>query len=404
MDYYQPTSFRQKILKVFRLYKILFLKDLSPKTPVTQKCFAVLMVVPSVDRVGGYERQALELSQSLTETGNFVTIVSHPAGSFPKREFRNGFLVHRLQGSGTALFFRLVLFLVAKRKRFDILHAHGVTGFSLTAARLTALFGKPVCLKPATRDDLHTIFSKSSFQHSLYKRWLKRIDHWIAISKELKEEFVSCKVPESKIYCVPNFVNSVKFTKASPERKEVLRKRFSISSNQVVFLFLGRLEKRKGVEYLLEAWKKDPCGTLWIVGSGPEEDRLKRQAQEKGFEHIQFHGSTLTPLDYYQAADVFVLPSLKEGFPNVLLEAMSCSLPCIATEIGGVVDLLKNDEQGLLVKASSIDPLSEAMRRAADSPADRIRWSKNAIETVRNKYDRSQVTAQYLQLYSRWLR
>ncbi|MCI0411527.1 glycosyltransferase family 4 protein [bacterium] len=404
MDYYQPTSFGQKIQKVFRLYKILFLKDLSPATPVTQKCFALMMVVPSVDRVGGYERQALELSQSLTETGNLVSIVSHPAGSFPKREFRNGFLVHRLEGSGITLFFRLALFLFAKRKRFDMLHAHGVTGFSLIAARLAALLGRPVCLKPATRDDLNTIVSKSSLKHRFYKRWLKRIDHWIVISRELKEELASCNVPESKIHCVPNFVNSVKFTKASPERREVLRKRFSIPSNQVVFLFLGRLEKRKGVDYLLEAWRMDPCGILWIVGSGSEEERLKKQAESQGLPNIQFHGSTLKPLDYYQAANVFVLPSIKEGFPNVLLEAMSCGLPCIATEIGGVVDLLQQDQQGLLVETAAIEPLSKALRRAADSRADRMRWSMSAMQTVRDKYDRSQVTAQYLQLYSQWLR
>jgi glycosyltransferase involved in cell wall biosynthesis len=404
MDYYQPTSFKQKVLKVFRLYKILFLKDLSPKTPITQKRFAVLMVVPSVDRVGGYERQALELSQSLTESGNLVTIISHPAGTFPKREFRNGFLVYRLQGSGVALFLRLSQFLFIKRKRFDLLHAHGVTGFSVIAARLATLFGKTVCIKPATSGDLYTIFSKSSLKHSLYERWFKQIDHWIAISQELKKELMSCEVSENKIHCVPNFVNSMKFTKASPERRELLRKRFSISSNQVVFLFLGRLEKRKGVQYLLEAWKKQPCGALWIVGSGPEEDRLKKQAQEKGYEQIQFHGSTLKPLDYYQAADVFVLPSLKEGFPNVLLEAMSCGLPCIATKIGGVVDLLKEDVQGLLVEAAAIDPLSKAMRHVADSSEDRIRWSKNAIETAQDKYDRSKITARYLQLYSQWLR
>jgi len=399
MSYYKATNRVEKLQKILQLFR-LFAVTRKNRKKVQSKMYSVFMVIPELDRLGGYEKQGLQLAGALAQSGNLVSIISDRTGNFPPREFRNGFLIHRLGGFKLLLFFRLIVFLASRRRTFQLMHVHGVTGFSVIAAWIGRMLGKPVCLKAATRDDLRNVFSSRGLKSRLYRRILKNIPNMIAVSEELGQEMQSCGIPPARITRIPNFVNSVKFTVPSPDRKQILRRKHGVSDSTVVFLCLCRLEKRKGVEFLLQAWKEYPGGVLWIVGGGPEEENLKELAEHLKLSQVVFFGTQLAPLDYYQAADVFVFPSTKEGFPNVLLEAMSCGLPCISSAIGGVTDLLLQDLQGLLVPPGDPLALSEAMRKAHSSP-DRKRWSAGARMTVEENYDISRITAAYLNLYSR---
>jgi glycosyltransferase involved in cell wall biosynthesis len=400
VNYYRPTSFSEKVKKIFLIFIDFFRSNLNPARKREPLAYSILMLVPQVDRVGGYERQALELSFSLTEIGNFVSVLTNQRQRFPAREFRNGFLITRLNGSTPVVLFQLFRFLITRKKRFQILHAHGVTGFSLTAARIAKFLKKPVCLKPATSEDVRTIVQSKSTKTFFYKRWLRKIDCLIAISLELKDEMLSCGIEQDRIAFIPNAVDTRKFIPATTTRKQQLRKRFGVTLDDTMFLFMGRFEKRKGADVLLRAWQELEEGILWIVGAGAEESALQKIAKELRLQRVQFLGGTLNPLDYYQAADVFILPSIQEGFPNVILEAMSCGLPCIASEIGGVTDILKQDSQGILVPPGDPDALSEAMKRILSSQKDRIRWSQSALRTVQENYNFDRVLADYVNLYS----
>lgn len=404
MNYYRPTSFTERVKKILQLYWNFFTRDIASKQAIALQPLSILMIVPQLDRLGGYERQALELSGSLVQGGNLVMIVTEQRGKFPSREFRNGFLIHRLNGTGIFFLARLLGFLFARRSRVHVVHCHGVTGFTLIASRIAKMLVQPVVLKAATRDDVRSIFQSKSVKCVLYRSWFRKIDRWIAISTELKEEILSCDIPEERIIRIPNAVHHEKFTALPSEQKNVLRAEAGITSDQTVFLFVGRLEKRKGVDVLLHAWQKQEVGVLWIVGAGQEEPNLKKLSEDLGLSRVKFFGTTLNPLTYYQTADVFVFPSLKEGFPNVLLEAMSCGLPCISTEIGGVADILKEDLQGILVPPNDPDRLSGAMIRMASSSGDRLRWSQAAAKTVRDQYDFSVITGLYISLYSGLMR
>jgi len=403
MKYGQPTSLPQKIHKLLQLFAMFFRIRSRPAVRTPAQCaLSVLMVVPQIDRMGGYEKQALQLAGSLTLGGNFVTILSDQTGNFPPKEFRNGFLICRIPARGPRTKWNLFLstagFFWKKRKTFQIVHGHGITGLSLFGARAAKLAGRPVVLKPATSEDISRIFSQHDLKHRIYQRWLKLVG-FIAISQQLKDELKTCGIPESRIDAISNFVDTLKFEIPTHDRKNALRSKFSAGS-QTLFLFLGRLEKRKGVDFLLRAWKKAAPGILWIVGSGPEERALKQLSSELGLQNVSFHGPTQTPLDFYQAADVFVFPSLKEGSPNVMLEAMSCGLPCIATRIGGIVDLMNDGSEGLLVEPGSASALAEAINRAGTNLEDRKQWSYQAAKTARERFDISLITARYLRLYS----
>jgi len=406
MQYYQPTSFLQKIRKLLQLFRLFFQARthaaLWQPGPTTS---SVLMVVPQLDRMGGYEKQAVQLAGSLTLSGNFITILSDQTGNFPRKEFRNGFLIYRISSHGSRskwnLLFSTLMFFCKKRRSFQIVHCHGITGLSIFAARVGRWLGRPAVLKPATKDDISSIFSLNSLKHRTYRRWLNKME-FVAISEELKREMQASGIQESRIHVISNFVNTSKFEVVTEDRRMALRTRFS-AADRDIFLFLGRLEKRKGVDLLLRAWKECSPGLLWIVGTGQEEQTLQKLSSDLELRNIHFHGPTQTPLDYYQAADVFVFPSLKEGSPNVVLEAMSCGLPCIATRIGGIVDLIRHECEGYLVEPGSVAALAEAIKQAGARPEDRKKWADQAAKTARERFDISRITALYVDLYSEML-
>jgi glycosyltransferase involved in cell wall biosynthesis len=393
VNYYRPTSSRQKIKKLGQLFSISRHVSRKPVGNPSQNTFSILMIVPNLDRIGGYEIQAQRLSAKLADLGHLVTVVTNEAKG-AEREFRNGFMIRRI-GSGIARLF----FYLRRRASHAIMHVHGICGFSLFAIRLASHFRIPTVLKVATRGDVSALYKNDGTKQNLYRHWLKKTNCFIAVSEEIANEIESVGVERSRILRVPNFVDTVFFNKSSFERKEQIRQRLKTGADQTVFLCLGRLEKRKGVDILLRAWKN--AGVLWIVGNGPEEDRLREFSRELKLQNITFFGATDRPLPFYQAADVFVLPSLAEGAPNVLLEAMSCGLPVIATRIGGIVDQIDHQQQGLLVSAGSSEELSAAMEFAAAHPDERNKWSREAQSRVREKFDIEKITQRYVELYAK---
>jgi glycosyltransferase involved in cell wall biosynthesis len=131
-------------------------------------------------------------------------------------------------------------------------------------------------------------------------------------------------------------------------------------------LFVGRLHPIKGVRYLILAMnkvhEKKPEARLILVGDGEEREMLEALSIQLGIQkYIQFVGEL--PHEKVQTfmhqADVFVLPSLSEGLPNVILEAMACGLPIVATRVGGIPDLIKNGVHGYLVEAKKPDEIAE---------------------------------------------
>jgi len=144
-----------------------------------------------------------------------------------------------------------------------------------------------------------------------------------------------------------------------------LRNRFGIGDDASVVLSVGRLSREKAHIDLLEAFellreiKPDISLKLIIVGAGPERSRLEAAAESLGCrEQVVFTGQVIDAQPFYAIADVFALPSLSEGSPNVVLEAMAANLPIVATAVGGVPEIIENNESALLVPPN--DPPSLA--------------------------------------------
>ena len=404
MSFYKPTTVPQKIFKLLQLFWYFLIVRQSKRVKQNSATHAgILMVVSKLDRIGGLELQALELSSALIRHGCLITILTDSIDDSPAIEFRSGFIIRRLPPSTqpVRLFLSLLYFMFQQRHSFELLHAHGLTGFTIVSLWLAKFLGRHSLLKGATQDDFNNIFQRNEWKHRLYRKWILETDCFIAVSEEMKKEMIACGISEDRIKHIPNAVNTNKFTPVSEERKHSLRKRFLLSSEQTVFLFLGRLEARKAIDILLQAWEKCSPGFLLIVGTGPEERRLKQIIAD--LQNVVIKAESRSPVDYYQCADVFVFPSMKEGFPGVVLEAMSCGLPCIATRIGGVTDQMEHGKQGMLVSAGNAEELANAIQYVALNPEERRAWSKEAREIVLRRFDVSRISADYRFLYAELL-
>ena len=184
-------------------------------------------------------------------------------------------------------------------------------------------------------------------------------------------------------------------------------KRLIPDENKFIFLFVGRLVKDKGVEELLTAFgnfhKRHPDSKLVCVGGIEENDSpLSPEALEylKNGEDIISTGFQKDVKPYMAVADVFVFPSYREGFPNVILQACSMELPVIATDITGSNEIITDGVNGFLVPVKSVAELEEKMELLYKNHQMREKFSKNGREIIERKFKQEEVWNALLDVYN----
>lgn len=173
-----------------------------------------------------------------------------------------------------------------------------------------------------------------------------------------------------------------------------IRQSLGIPAEAFAFAFTGRLVKDKGINELVSAFAeladKHPSAHLLLIGpQEPELDPLQPETQELIAGHPCIHspGSCSNVPEMLEAADAFVFPSYREGFPNALLEAQAMSLPCIATDICGCNEIIADGENGLLIPARAAAPLRDAMDTIISMPAaERSHMGHTARRQIEEKF------------------
>jgi len=167
------------------------------------------------------------------------------------------------------------------------------------------------------------------------------------------------------------------------------RAQLGVERNAELVLFVGRLDPAKGIEELLEAFaslaSRRPNLRLAFVGDGPGGEHLRSKSRHLALgDRIILNGpcSSEGVADWLSAANVLALPSYNEGYPNVVIEALSCGRPVIATNVGGILELV-NDESGILIAPRDSRRLADAIEKAMDR-----RWDEHSIsEQFRRGWD-----------------
>lgn len=200
----------------------------------------------------------------------------------------------------------------------------------------------------------------------------KRASKVILLSKRLMPRAEEFGVEENKTVVVPSGVDCVYFNPERPEikkRANRLREELGISERITVGC-IGRLVPAKGLTYLMSALRQihevHNGIALVIVGDGPEKANLEAIAKDLEIKTI-FTGWQTNTRPYYKLMDIFVLPSLYEGLPNVVLEAMAMGKPVIATDVGGNPDLIVNGRNGFLVPVRDSGHIAAALKKLVEN-------------------------------------
>jgi len=208
-------------------------------------------------------------------------------------------------------------------------------------------------------------------------RWsLKKATHVISVSQDMKRTLIGLGIPPEKISVVYNGVDRTLFR---PMPQKQCRKQLGTDPAEKNILFVGSLEEVKGVETLLASFDmllghgpQQAPYKLYMIGSGSLLHRLQQMIRIMGLEDSVFllgNRSSQEVALWMNACDLFCLPSIREGLPNVILEALSCSRPIVATKVGGIPELLQNYQPAEMVAPHDVHSLFEGLRAGLARPS-----------------------------------
>lgn len=367
----------------------------------------------------GAGAQAFRLAEKLTARGVSVSILTaRHSADLPPQEQLTGFSVYRLPilrfGRLRPFSFSVIAAwqLLLHHRRFDIIHIHGAYWRILPVLLVAKLCRRKSVVKMTQlgTDDPQTIRRRRCGR--LLYRILALADAVVSTSRDLAESYRQSSLPLDKLARIPNGVDTVLFRPADDSTRRSTRSRLDLPRDTQLVIFVGRVGYRKGTDVLFRAWKtvteKTPSTWLILVGPIGENDAVPKDKPpiEPGLSDVPQTlplGYQANVPDYLRAADIFVLPTRMEGLPNALLEAMATGLPCIASNIGGNVDLIVNGETGLVFESENAEQLTDLLLRLLRSDAQRREFGRRARETVEARYAITQVAEQYITLYEQLL-
>ncbi|MFA5157729.1 MAG: glycosyltransferase family 4 protein [Patescibacteria group bacterium] len=280
-----------------------------------------------------------------------------------------------------------------------IIHAHGPRAASFCRYALQAK-ERFVYTEHIWNSDYHL---KSPLNSWLQKNGLraisKRADIIFAVSNSVKKFLVEVfKLNGKDVVVIPNAIEI-----------ETEPKKASRAEDKLLIGTIGSLNKQKGHIYLIQAIervvKSLPKTRLEIVGDGPEKEKIQREIKKLGLEsRVQLLGKIDKPKRLLKNWDIFVLPSLSETFGLVVLEAFESKVPVIATKVGGLPELITNNDNGILVPPADPDKLSKAILYLLVEKKVRNGLAEEAYKLLKEKYDWSKIIKEIEREYYKLIR
>jgi L-malate glycosyltransferase len=303
---------------------------------------------------------------------------------------------YSLSGLSTLLF--LIRFM--RTKKIDIIQTH-----FLHADILGSIAGRCAGVKKIVTTRRDEGFWRSTRQLFL-NRFFNRFTDGIAVNSEAVRRVVSRdeNILPGRIFRIYNGIDLERFY-ASEEIKQTTRRSLGLRSNDTVIGVVANMRHPiKGQRYLIEAMplilKSISNAQLLLVGDGPLRANFEALAESLGVRsHIHFLGVRRDINALLNAMDIYCLPSLTEGFSNSLLEAMACQKPCVATEVGGNPEIVKNGETGFLVPPQNSRALAESILDLAQQPFMRSKMGEAGFDRVQQQFSIRKMVLEYEQFY-----
>jgi len=235
---------------------------------------------------------------------------------------------------------------------------------------------------------------------------VKFSDIFISITDEIQEDMRFFNIPERKIFRINNGVNTAIFCPVTPSEKRSMKKYLGLPDIEIV-TYVGLMKPEKGLPILLEAWAETVISQtkLHLLIVGPKQPIIEYKSLLKLVEELNIENSvTFTGCrdnisDYLKASSIFVLPSILEGFSNAVLEAMSCGLPGVFTDIPGIRTAINHGVNGLLVKPGNSEMLANAIISLLLNKDMANNLGEEARKTILEEFSVNKIVQQYINAY-----
>lgn len=359
--------------------------------------------------IGGLAISTGRLGESLVSAGHDVRLFA-PTGGLPpsiRQNLRSDgvrvtrFGAHKRVDDTLADWFELLVE-EYKREPFDVIHAYFLPMAGFVGAYAGKYLNVPSVAAIRGNDIERAAFDPSKFSHVTYA--LQNASAATANASVLAKKAKA--LIDREIHLIPNGIDTERFKPM--ERNEALAETVKVEGERSkVVGFVGELREKKGLAALLSGCaqliKKTPA-TLLIIG------QIRDGEDKKAFEEFKTSNPQL-PITvtghiphkdmpaYYSLMDVFVHPSLRDGMPNALLEAMACGKPVLATPVGGALDVIEDGKNGMLANVNDANDLAEKILGLLESPEKRAALGKNARESILNRFTPEKELQANLEVY-----
>jgi len=359
----------------------------------------VAFLLPTIDRIGGAERQVLLLAQGLADRNWKVSVIAlSGTGGNSAAQLRShgiAFCSLRMRKGLADPRGWLRLYRWLRRHQPSILHTH------LPHAALMARFSRLIAPIRVLVETIHSPAIGSLSRRVAYRFSASQTDAIAGVSCAAAEPWLAARMlNDASLTIIPNGID-LNHWKRDPELRHATRKNLSLG-DEFVWLAIGRLDPVKDHATLLRAFAKAPGkARLFIAGTGSLESALRSQAALLGIENnVHFLGFQSDVLSWMQAADGYVLSSRWEGLPMAFLEASACELPAVFTDIPAMREFFRDRYDRPVIPVGDSDALAAAMNAMMGLPDDeRRKLGTAARELLTRRFSLASVLDQWENAY-----
>ena len=367
-----------------------------------------ILYIITKGRFGGAQRYLLDLTSNLKNSCD-ITVAYGEGDALAQKLKENGIRTIQIEGLGRDI--KLLgdvkamrnIHKLLKKERPDVLHLNSskAAGLGSLAARFAGI--KKIVVT------IHGF----PFREDRYPLWTAAIKSlsWVTLCLATDAIFVCKKDLEiaqkwflkPRLHLIHNGVGPIVFESRENARKKLetlgIKNDFWIRNKYIVGT-IAELHKNKGLSYALKALKESPDIGYVIIGEGEERESLEKEIKKSGLENQTCLTGFVENADsLVKAFDIFLLPSVKEGLPYVLLEAGNAEMPVIATDTGGVSEIIKNGKTGILIRLKNPKEITDSLSYATKNPKESSVYGKNLKTLIASEFSLEKMASATEKLY-----
>ncbi len=352
----------------------------------------------------GGERQTLFLVEGLQQRGHEAILAARPGSPLAERGRAAGieiFPIRPFHEADPVAVWKLARLL--RKRRPDVLHMHAPHAHML--GTLASTFAPAVCRVVSRRVEF-SIYRRLALGLNLIK-YKYGVDRYIAVSEAVRSVLVRDGIAADRISVVRSGIDLNAFAEQDGGETRQIRRELDVPDDVPIIASIGSLEPLKGYDVLLLAATRvlrQRRVVFVLIGSGRAEASLRETTLRLGIEgRVKFAGFQRDVLSFLRASDLYVQPSLKEGLGTSILDALCAGIPVIATDVGGIPEVVENRRHGILVPPSSAEALAKAILALLEDPELAAQLSAAGRARILERFSVDRMVDRTIEVYAETL-